>query len=146
MPYTPCGKALSDSILALFRLNNELLLAGDQLVADLGLTSARWKVLGTIAQSPPQPVAWLARQLGMNRQNVQRLVNDLLAAEFVQLVANPNHRRAPYVVLSAAGQSAYESAMQRQTPWVNGLAEGLSLRDIEAMQRVLKHVSERLTR
>ncbi|TIW72492.1 MAG: MarR family transcriptional regulator, partial [Mesorhizobium sp.] len=45
---TPTGKALSDLILDLFRLNSRISAAGDRLVADLGLTSARWQVLGAI--------------------------------------------------------------------------------------------------
>src|ERR1700677_151901 len=75
---TPAGTALTDLILDLFRLNSRILSAGDKLVAGLGLTSARWRVLGAIiAADRPQPVAWLARDLGANRQNVQRIVNDL---------------------------------------------------------------------
>jgi hypothetical protein len=55
-----------------------MLAAGDRLVVGLGLTSAGWQVLGTIvAGDRPQPVAWLARDMGANRQNVQRIVNDL---------------------------------------------------------------------
>jgi len=65
-------------MLDLFRLNSLLLTAGDRLVARLGLTSARWQILGAIvAADRPQPVAWLARNLGANRQNVQRIINDL---------------------------------------------------------------------
>lgn len=65
-------------ILAIFRLNGRLLLAGDRLVAGLDLTSARWQVLGAIALAErPQPVAWLARNMGLNRQGVQRIVNEM---------------------------------------------------------------------
>ena len=52
--------------------------AGDRLVAGRGLTSARRQILGAVAAAErPQPVAWLARNLGANRQNVQRIINDL---------------------------------------------------------------------
>jgi len=48
----------------------EPLSAGDRLVAGLGLTSARWQILDAIASAEhPQPVAWLARDMGANRQN-----------------------------------------------------------------------------
>ncbi|RXM21951.1 MarR family transcriptional regulator, partial [Citrobacter sp. AAK_AS5] len=78
MRRTPAGEALSDLVLDLFRLNSRLLTAGDRLVARHGLTSARWQVLGAIvAAERAQPVAWLARDLGANRQNVQRIINDL---------------------------------------------------------------------
>src|SRR5215468_6520401 len=75
---TLAGEALSGLMLDLFRLNSLLLTAGDRLVAPLGLTSARWEILGAVvAAERPQPVAWLARDLGANRQNVQRINNDL---------------------------------------------------------------------
>ena len=62
---TATGDALTDLILDFFRLNSLLLTAGDRLVAELGLTSARWQVLGAIvAAERPQPVAWLARDMG----------------------------------------------------------------------------------
>lgn len=65
LKHTPAGAALSGLILDLFRLNSQVLTAGDRLVADLGLTSARWQILGTVnAVDRPQPVAWLARDMG----------------------------------------------------------------------------------
>ncbi|MDH3233798.1 MAG: MarR family transcriptional regulator, partial [Alphaproteobacteria bacterium] len=41
-------EAVTALILETFRLNGRLLAAGDRLVGDLGLTSARWQVLGAI--------------------------------------------------------------------------------------------------
>ena len=63
------GPAVTALILEVFRLNGRLLAAGDRLVAKLGLTSARWQVLGAIALSPSaEPVARLARNMGLHRQ------------------------------------------------------------------------------
>ena len=45
---TQAGEALTNLILDLFRLNSLLLTEGDRLVAGLGLTSARWQILGAI--------------------------------------------------------------------------------------------------
>jgi hypothetical protein len=50
--HTPAGAATTELILETFRLNGLLLEAGDRLVADIGLTSARWQVLGAIALAP----------------------------------------------------------------------------------------------
>src|ERR1700761_7586602 len=92
---TPAGAGLTDLILDLFRLSSRMLVAGDRLVAGLGLTSARWQILGTIvAADRAQPVAWLARDLGAARQNVQRIVNDLERDGLVTFEVNPHHRRA----------------------------------------------------
>jgi DNA-binding MarR family transcriptional regulator len=142
---TAAGRALTDVILELFRLNNRLLSAGDRLVAKLGLTSARWQVLGTIiAAERAQPVSWLARDMGGNRQNVQRIVNDLAADGLVAFQTNPHHRRAQLVVLTEKGSEAFSSAMALQTPWINGLAEGLPTADIEAVREVISTVRQRL--
>ena len=129
---------MTDLILDLFRVNNRLLAAGDRLVADLGLTSARWQILGAIvATERPQPVAWLARDMGANRQNVQRIVNDLHREGLVAFAPNPHHRRAHFVVLTEHGRDIYEAALRLQAPWVSQLAEGLSTDDIEAAGRVI---------
>ena len=135
---TPSGTALTGLILDLFRLSNRMLASGDRLVADLGLTSARWQVLGSIAATErPQPVAWLARDMGANRQNIQRIVNDLEKEGLVGFRANPHHRRAQLVVLTDKGQETFDAAMRLQAPWINSLAEGLKVSDLEITHGVV---------
>jgi len=142
---TAAGTALTALMLDLFRLNSRILTAGDRLVAGLGLTSARWQVLGTIvAAERGQPVAWLARDMGAARQNVQRIVNDLEQEGLVAFAPNPHHRRAPLVLLTEKGKATYAAAMRLQAPWVNGLAEGLAVRDLAAMQRIVTTLRRRL--
>ncbi|RVB25808.1 MarR family transcriptional regulator, partial [Mesorhizobium sp. M7A.F.Ca.CA.004.05.1.1] len=128
---TPAGNALTDLILDLFRLNSRMLTSGDRLVADLGLTSARWQVLGAVVTAErPQPVAWLARDLGASRQNVQRIVNDLHREGLVAFEANPHHQRAQLVVLTDKGRQTFDAAMHLQAPWIENLADGLLVEDI----------------
>jgi len=142
---TPAGEFLTDVILDFFRLNNGLLTAGDRLVAGLGLTSARWQILGAVAAAErSQPVAWLARDLGANRQNVQRIVNDLAEDGLVRFEANPHHRRAQLVVLTDKGRQAFDAAMSLQAPWVNRLSEGLAVDEIKAAHRVIMRLQANL--
>jgi len=142
---TAGGAALSALVLDLFKLSSRMLAAGDRLVADLGLTSARWQVLGTIVAAPrPQPVAWLARDMGANRQNVQRIVNDLANEGLVGLAPNPHHRRASLVVLTDRGQQVFDAAMCLQAPCINRLAEGLAAGDIETTHGVILAVRRKL--
>src|SRR6202011_1772231 len=123
---TPAGEALTNLMLDLFRLSSRLLTVGDRLAAGLGLTSARWQILGAITSAErPQPVSWLARDLGANRQNVQRIINDLRKEGLVAFAPNPHHRRAQLVILTGKGKRAFEAAMDLQAPWVNKLADGL---------------------
>jgi len=142
---TPAGEALTNVMLDLFRLSSLLLTVGDRLVARLGLTSARWQVLGAIAYAErPQPVAWLARDLGANRQNVQRIVNDLRRESLVAFDVNPHHRRAHLVVLTDKGRRSFEAAMELQAPWVNSLSDGLSVKDIETVHRMVATLRKKL--
>ena len=142
---TPAGAALTDLVLDVFRLNSRMLAAGDRLVADLGLTSARWQILGTIvAADRPQPVAWLARDMGGNRQNVQRIVNDLKQEAFVEFQPNPHHRRAQLVVLTDKGKKAFDEAMRLQARWANELTEGLRVEDIETTRSIITALRKRL--
>ena len=142
---TPAGDAVTSLIPDLFRLNNRILTAGDQLVARLGLTSARWQILGAVAAAErPQPVAWLARDLGANRQNVQRIINDLYEDGLVAFATNPHHRRAQLVVLTEKGRQASAAAMALQVPWVNRVSDGLLVKDIETAHRVITALRQRL--
>lgn len=132
------GNALTDLILTMFRVNNRTLAWGDKLVGPLKLTSSRWQVLGAIAfAEQPQPVAWLARDLGVSRQNVQRIINALEKDGIVTLEPNPHHRRAQLVVFSAKGRAVYDAAVRKYDPRANELAKGLTVKDIATAHRVL---------
>jgi len=136
---------LTDLILELFRVNGRLLAAGDALVQDLGLTSARWQVLGAVAMSPvPLPVAHVARNMGLSRQAVQRVANELEADGIVAFAPNPHHRRAKLIVLTARGSDLYDAAAARQGPWAAALADGLAPERIADALDLLRTLRVRL--
>ncbi len=136
--WTEAGEATTELILDVFRLNGRLLIAGDRLVADLGLTSARWQVLGAIASADrPEPVARHARNMGLHRQGVQRIVNEMAKEGIVEFQQNPHHKRAQHVLLTAKGREVFDAAMALQIPWVNALSEGLKPKDIATAKRVI---------
>src|SRR5215470_5144626 len=139
-------EAITALIFEVFRMNGALIAAGDALVADLGLTSARWQVLGAVAlQETPAPVVRLAEALGLARQSVQRIVDDLEAEGLLTFADNPNHRRAKLVLLTKKGEALYAAASKRQGPWAEALGAGVSNADIDAAFRTLARLRERLT-
>lgn len=89
-------------------------------------------------------MAWLARDMGGNRQNVQRIVNDLAADGLVTFQPNPHHRRAQWVVLTAKGRETFDAAMALQTPWINRLSAGLKAADVETARAVITTLRARL--
>ena len=70
------SEALSRITTEIFYINGLLLAWGDRFAADLGLTSARWQMLGALAhaaeaQTSPQ----LGERMGMSRQGAQKQLN-----------------------------------------------------------------------
>ena len=142
---TPEGMALTAMFLKLFRVNGLLLMTGDRLTSDHGLTSARWQVMGAIADSP-LTVAQIARNLGLKRQSVQRLVNVLSQQALLSLSDNPNHRRARLVQMTGTGRRQYEEISHIQAHWVNSISKGLDVNDLNLALEQLREIEERLKR
>ncbi|HET9592299.1 MAG TPA: MarR family transcriptional regulator [Solirubrobacterales bacterium] len=137
--------AITELILETFRLNGRLLAAGDALVRDLGLTSARWQVLGAVAMSRvPLPVSHIARTMGLSRQGVQRVADELEARGIVRFAPNPHHRRARLVLLTERGRALHEAAAERQGPWAAALSDGLPVEAVEAATGLLRALRDRL--
>jgi DNA-binding MarR family transcriptional regulator len=141
--HTAEGAGLTGLILETFRLNGRLLAAGDHLTSDLGLSSARWQVMGAI-EGAPLPVAQIARNMGLTRQAVQRVANVLADEGAVEFVDNPDHRRAKLVRLTAGGRAVLAEVERRQVEWSNRLAAGLTGEAIEEALTVMRTLRQRL--
>ncbi len=133
---TAAAEAFTGLILESFRFNGGLLAAGDRLTRDLGLTSARWQVLGAIDDGP-LPVAQIARNMGLTRQAVQRVANDLAADGFVAFAPNPDHRRARLVCLTDRGRAVLDEIGRRQAAWANRIAAGRDAGELAAATAVI---------
>ena len=126
-------------------LDRELGVEGDRLVAELGLTSARWQVLGAIAYAErPESVSWHARTMGVHRQGVQRIVNELKKEGIVEFRHNPHHKRAQLVDLTEEGRTLFANALALQKPWVNALSSGLSSKEIATAKAVIARLTAHL--
>ncbi len=139
------AQALTNIMLAVFRINGRLLEGGDRLVAPLDLTSARWQVLGAIAlAATPRTVPQIAEAMGMTRQGALKQVAKLEADGFLSSLANPRHKRSPLYALTEKGADAYRSVDTIYTTWANTLAEGLDLRRLEQARTLLAEFDNRL--
>jgi DNA-binding MarR family transcriptional regulator len=119
--HTAGGSALTQVVIEIFRLNRLLLEAGDGLAAGVGLTSARWQVMG-IVEHGPATVSDVARTMGLTRQSVQQTANGLAEEGFIEFADNPRHRRAKLMVITKKGEGAMDYLGKRQREWANGLA------------------------
>lgn len=143
MKNTSSGAKLTELILEIFRLNGALVTAGDELIGDLGLTSARWQVLGTLP-SGPATVAEIARRMGLSRQNVQRIADRLVIDGFLETEPNPAHSRAKFYKLTTDGIAVMEEVNIRQSKWVNQIADGIDIKQLNDAISVMTLVNQRL--
>jgi len=132
-------------MLEIFRLNARLLEKGNQMVAPLGMTSARWQVLGAIALSGkavscPQ----IAAAMGITRQGAQKQLNLAYEDQLVAVQENPRNLRSPLYELTAAGRDAYGKAMALQADWSKALARGITASDWQTTLTVLRAFDTRL--
>ncbi len=143
--YSASGSQITAIWLEIFRLNGRLVAAGDALVADLGLTSARWQILGAVALSGrPQTVSAIARRMGLTRQAVQRVVNDMTERGLIAMIDNPADRRARLVTLTETGRDAYAAAIARQIPWANETGRDIPPARLSDALDVLRMIGQRL--
>jgi len=106
-----------DLALVVFETNGRLVDTGNKLVSPVGLTTAWWQVLGALGYSAyPLPVAHIARNMGLTRQAVQRVVDLLVRRGLVAQQPNPHHQRARLIVLTPAGRDALTGAEQAVAP------------------------------
>ncbi|MCC6210719.1 MAG: MarR family transcriptional regulator [Burkholderiales bacterium] len=143
MKHSTEGAATTTLILQVFRVNGLLLGAGDRLIRDLGLTSARWQVLGALSEGP-LTAAQIARNMGLKRQSVQRLVDVLDEEGVVRFEDNPHHLRAKLIRMTESGERKYAKVMAIQTGWVNRLSRGLKVADVQTALQVLRAMEARL--
>jgi DNA-binding MarR family transcriptional regulator len=145
MPKTIKTALLSELVREVFRLNGSLIAAGDALVAPVGLTSARWQVLGAIVLlREPSPVVRIASAMGLTRQSVQRIVDELEEEGIVAFRPNPQHKRAKLVMLTVKGTSASEAAMKLQQPWAAVLATEVDRQALETTLLTLAQLRAKL--
>lgn len=144
-PKSRLGRAYTGLVVEVFRLNGDQLAIGKALGADVGLTSARWQVLGALSLSPvPLPVAHIARNMGLTRQAVQRSVDEMRADDLVRLEPNPHHRRAMLVAMTERGEAAYRAVSERHGQWIEARMADISPESLEAASAVLREIQRRI--
>jgi DNA-binding MarR family transcriptional regulator len=140
---TRAARLFTELLIEVFRLNGQLLASGDRLTADLGLTSARWQVLGAIERESAT-VSQIARGMGLQRQSVQRLVDILVGEGAVECLPNPSHRRAKLVRVTASGRRVLEALHLRQAEWSNRVTRSASADALSTALASLRDLRERL--
>jgi len=143
--HSPKRKLFLDLVRAIFRLNGLLLADGDRMAEGVGLTSARWKVIGIVAlTSSGVTVPGIARALGQSRQAVQRITDVMQTDGLVRYETNPRHKRSSLVQLTDHGQQVYNELRSVQDPWAIGHTEDTSVEELESALRLMQRLINRM--
>jgi DNA-binding MarR family transcriptional regulator len=132
---------LSGLALTVFRLNGQFLGVAESMAAPVGLTAARWQVLGAVLQEP-LPVSGVARAMGITRQSVQRIADLLVVLGLAEFIPNPSHRTANLLHPTAEGRSAVSRIGPAHADLAQRLADELGPEDLVTTLRILTHLSE----
>jgi len=144
-PATPAGSALTDLIIATFRLNGRLMEAAQEMAAQGDITAAWWQVIGGVLDEP-RTVAEIGRRMGMTRQGVQRIADLLVDRGLAEYRPNPAHRRAKLLACTEAGYWAVRRISLAQHPWADRVGASVGaeeLRGVLATMHKLIAVLER---
>lgn len=142
--HSPKRMLFLDLVLSVFRLNGLLIAEGDDMTEALGLTSARWKVIGVIALSNSGlTVPGIARVLGQSRQAVQRITDVMVTDGLLSYHPNPKHKRSVLVVLTDEGKDAYQNLRDVQDPWAIKNTEDIPIEELDAGLRLVRRLIQK---
>ncbi|NTY59115.1 MarR family winged helix-turn-helix transcriptional regulator [Mycolicibacterium sphagni] len=97
------GDAMALLVADVFELAGLLRRSGEAMAVSEGQTQARWQLLSVVSDEA-LTVPQAARRLGVTRQAVQRIANELVRDELVELDSNPDHRTSPLLSLTDDGR------------------------------------------
>lgn len=106
---------------------------GDTMAAPEGQTQARWQLLSAISEHP-ETVSRAARRLGVTRQAVQRVANELVHERLAEYRDNPDHRGSPLLALTDAGRDALTAINRRAQAFHRRLAHRLGPSRVSALR------------
>ena len=123
----------------IFELAGQLRDRGEMIARSVGQTQARWQVMSA-ASGDPLTVPQIARRLGVTRQNVQRIADQLVSEHWATFESNPDHRASPFLVLHKRGEAALAQITEAALSSHAALARQLSATEMDAMHRTLRRL------
>jgi DNA-binding MarR family transcriptional regulator len=112
---------LTDVIIATFQLDGRLMDIARRLARAGDITATEWRVLGGVLDKP-HSVAEIGRLMGMTRQGVQRVADQLVDRGLAEYQPNPAHRRAKLLACTEAGHWAIRQIALAQRPWADRIS------------------------
>jgi len=137
----------SDALAALvdetILLDQRMQWVAERIYGEDGKRGTRRGLLRGLVRYGAQTVPALARARSVTRQNVQPVVDALVADGLAELAPNPRHSRSPLVVATSRGVALVAEWDRTTARVLAAVGRGLSPRDIAIAARTLRTVRER---
>ena len=117
--------------------------AGDAVARAAGQSQARWQVLSVVSEGR-WTVPRIADRLGVTRQNVQRIADELERDGLVSFARNERHARSPFVDLTPAGRSVLTALTARALSLDARVAEAIGEAELERTDDALVRLLTRM--
>jgi DNA-binding MarR family transcriptional regulator len=130
------GEEFALLVADVFEAAGALRRSGQRIARQVGQTQSRWQTLSA-ASVPDQTVPAIARRLGVTRQAIQPVVNELALDQLVRLVPNPARRRSPFVVLTPHGRRVLASVTGAASAANRSLADRIGPRGVAGTRQAL---------
>ena len=110
-----------------------------------GITNARWQTLSELfALEQRVTVSELARHMGLTRQAIQRLADDMASDGLVEFVENPGDARAMHLLLTETGKTTYHDTLEREWQWANEIAADFDAAQIVRAVALLEAITKKI--
>jgi DNA-binding MarR family transcriptional regulator len=123
--------------------NNENI--GDAL-KHLGFTPVIWRVLALLQENDGISISELSQQSLIERTLLSRLLSDMEHRGYVRKEPDRRDKRYTAVYLQSAGYDAFEKVLPIARRQIERAVAGLSQRDLDKLQQILRHITENLNR
>lgn len=130
--------AADEALHSLFEANRILRDAGERVAVAAGQTHARRMVLQVAGQGATVPD--IARSLGLQRQGVQRITDELVAEGLGKYEDNPRHRRSKLFIVTDAGQTTLSEIRCKHARWLSEVRANASEMDWSLLRRELDYL------
>lgn len=118
--------------------------AVEQGLEGTGLTVRMRAVLEMLHRHGDLTVPDIAQKLEIQRQYVQVMVNETLAAGFTEQRPNPRHKRSTLLSLTGKGRGLIEDVVLRERAVMDRIGDGLDAAEVETALNVVLAVTDRL--
>jgi DNA-binding MarR family transcriptional regulator len=125
-------------VAAVFRAAGALRRNGDLIARTVGQTQARWQVLSVVSGRDDWTAPRVAYELGISRQAVQRVADELVADGLMRTQRNPYHRRSVRFQLTEEGVAALAALGEAAADWHAELDALIRPADAETTRHVLR--------